>query len=392
VQKRVRAARLRRAALRDRRRAEDHRRVHAHHIGMARRTDTDYSCRGTCDPMTGCPVGRRPGRTARPTSVAFVVGMCALTLMSSVAVRAERLPIRSYGTSDGLAHDRVNRIVPDSRGFLWLCTAAGLSRFDGYTFLNLGSGHGLPSATVNDLLETRAGKYWIATDEGLVRFNPAGRPQNRLLQESDRDAALAMFAIVLPADQDRRARAMTIVREGRDGTIWVGTRRGLYRLDGGDGQHVLRAVDIALPSVFPGQREIVDLLEDSRGSIWVVTPVGLHRRWTDGSAAAYPLSPLRDLADVFEDRTGALWVASRANGIARLAVDAGLTPPRIEFTLSVPDGLPSSWVTHMYETSRTCTKPPMGGSGLELAAVLRNCSRFPIVTAAGSAPTRCATG
>jgi hypothetical protein len=36
---------------------------------------------------------------------------------------AELLPIRSYSTADGLAADR---IVPDSRGFIWFCTPEGL--------------------------------------------------------------------------------------------------------------------------------------------------------------------------------------------------------------------------------------------------------------------------
>ena len=46
--------------------------------------------------------------------------------------RAEQLPIRTYTTADGLPRDRVYKIVPDPRGFLWFCTYDGLSRFDGY--------------------------------------------------------------------------------------------------------------------------------------------------------------------------------------------------------------------------------------------------------------------
>ncbi len=38
---------------------------------------------------------------------------------------AERLPIKTYTVADGLAHNEVNKIVRDSRGFLWFCTAEG---------------------------------------------------------------------------------------------------------------------------------------------------------------------------------------------------------------------------------------------------------------------------
>jgi hypothetical protein len=50
----------------------------------------------------------------------------------------EVLPIRSYTTADGLAANRVDCIVPDSRGFIWFCTPEGLSRFDGYRIVSYG--------------------------------------------------------------------------------------------------------------------------------------------------------------------------------------------------------------------------------------------------------------
>lgn len=52
----------------------------------------------------------------------------AAFILLAAAARAERLPARLYRTSDGLAQDRVKRIVRDARGFLWFCTADGLSR------------------------------------------------------------------------------------------------------------------------------------------------------------------------------------------------------------------------------------------------------------------------
>src|SRR5438105_14428469 len=95
-----------------------------------------------------------------------------------LVARAERLPIKNYTTADGLAHNIVNKIVRDSRGFLWFCTADGLSRFDGYAFTNYGTNQGLPHTSVNAILETREGDYWVATGGGLVHFNPNGAPSS----------------------------------------------------------------------------------------------------------------------------------------------------------------------------------------------------------------------
>ncbi len=59
--------------------------------------------------------------TARPkTSAAQLSGLlrAAALVCSAAAAHAERLPFKNYTTSDGLAHDHVNRIVRDSRGLL----------------------------------------------------------------------------------------------------------------------------------------------------------------------------------------------------------------------------------------------------------------------------------
>src|SRR5215471_13483629 len=117
----------------------------------------------------------RAGKLKR-TLVFRWAGSLALAFALSNIVLAERLPIRVYTTADGLPRDQINRIVRDSRGFLWFCTPEGLSRFDGYAFTNYTTDQGLPSRNVNDLLETRSGVYWVATSNGIARFNPTGKP------------------------------------------------------------------------------------------------------------------------------------------------------------------------------------------------------------------------
>jgi ligand-binding sensor domain-containing protein len=72
----------------------------------------------------------------------------------------ELLPIRTYTTADGVASDHIDCIAADSRGFLWFCTPEGLSRFDGYRFVNYGGDKGLPHPAVSSLIETAAGDFF----------------------------------------------------------------------------------------------------------------------------------------------------------------------------------------------------------------------------------------
>src|SRR5690349_6237979 len=103
-----------------------------------------------------------------------------------VCVHAERLPLKAYSVADGLPNNVVNKIVRDSRGFLWFCTSEGLSRFDGYSFTNYGVDQGLPHTTVKDFLETRGGELWIATNGWLVLFNAKREPLSRVVFANER--------------------------------------------------------------------------------------------------------------------------------------------------------------------------------------------------------------
>src|SRR5437867_9458294 len=116
------------------------------------------------------------------------IWLMSVLLFCCPTARAERLPLKTYTTADGLPHNVINKIVRDSPGFLWFCTEEGLSRFDGYSFTNFGMEQGLPHGSVNDLLETRGGDYWVATGGGLVRFNPKGVPGSRVVYMHDSPA------------------------------------------------------------------------------------------------------------------------------------------------------------------------------------------------------------
>ena len=83
-----------------------------------------------------------------------ILGGFAFVLALMGTASAERLPIKTYTTADGLAHLRVTCIVVDSRGFLWLCGPQGLSRFDGQGFASYGVTEGLTNTRINNFLQT----------------------------------------------------------------------------------------------------------------------------------------------------------------------------------------------------------------------------------------------
>lgn len=253
-------------------------------------------------------------------------GLLILLLGGLCRVQAERLPIKTYTTADGLAHDRIRRIVPDSRGFLWFCTVDGLSRFDGSRFTSYGKDHGLPHTGVTDLIETRHGQYWVATFGGVCRFNPQDRPssvvrsllpkaQNHQPQANEhargvrsqtdkgqRTTDQPLFT-TYPVGNEPATNHIEVLYEDRAGRLWAGTWGGLFCLDEPQGQGTFRRVPLNHSS---GSENLLvrALLEDRDGSLWIATEFGLARRLPDGRMVHYDVL----VHSLLQDREGRLWL------------------------------------------------------------------------------------
>src|SRR5437588_6767948 len=131
----------------------------------------------------------------------FLAVCCAgFCLSGSQPALGERLPLKPYTVAAGLPNNVINKIVRDSRGFLWFCTGEGLSRFDGYGFTNYGVDQGLPHSTVNDMLETRTGELWIGTNGGLVLFDANGEASPRVVLANEKTHTPALFRTIVPDD------------------------------------------------------------------------------------------------------------------------------------------------------------------------------------------------
>jgi len=237
------------------------------------------------------------------------------------AARAEQLPVRVYTSADGLGQNRVKRIVRDSRGFLWFCTADGLSRFDGYRFTTYATAQGIPYPSINDLLETRKGVYWIASNGGGVfRFNlsegaaTAGAPAGAATATKAKDAqARERFTVYKTGNTPRTNRPNRLF-EDASGRIWAGTDDGLFVLDEPAGAREFRRVEMgARPEEVGG---VWAFVEDAEQRLWIATSKGLWRRDADGRIAAFPVhSHIKGIVwDLFTDQAGRIW-AAHENGL-----------------------------------------------------------------------------
>jgi ligand-binding sensor domain-containing protein/two-component sensor histidine kinase len=250
----------------------------------------------------------------------------AALLLAPPLLEASRLPIKTYTTADGLARDYILCIVQDSHGFLWFCTAEGLSRFDGYQFINYRTEQGLPGNVVTAFLETRNGAYWIATSDGVARFDPAGTGASRFHR----------YPLSYKHDLPRPS----VLYEDRAGAVWCGAFSGdsrLFRL--GPKDTAFQPVDV--PMKDPA---VTALVEDRRGTLWIGSPSGLYRREADGTVERTMLNrPDPFIMSLLEDRQGRIWAGTRT-GLVRI--------DGMQMRLyTIKDGLPSLRIESLFESS-----------------------------------------
>jgi ligand-binding sensor domain-containing protein/two-component sensor histidine kinase len=262
---------------------------------------------------------------------------------------AELLPVKTYTVADGLLRDNVAKIRRDSRGFLWFCTAEGVSRFDGVAMTNFTVADGLPERNAEDFLETRSGTIYIATDQGLARLNPHG------IRASTENP---LFTVFLP--DDPKAQKILTLYEDNNRQVWVGTADGLYKLIETGGQVAFEFVPLGEPlggvEADAQTLFINTILEDRFGTLWIGTlGSGLFRRDSNGEVRRLTISDgLGDnrITDLLEDRENRLWASFRNGQFGGLCLlDAEASENSVKKCYSTKDGLPNNWIPDLLETS-----------------------------------------
>jgi ligand-binding sensor domain-containing protein len=235
----------------------------------------------------------------------------------------EEKRFRALTVRDGLPHDEVRALHVDPAGSLWVGTTGGLARYAQGRFESFTSHDGLTQDTVIALLTDREGSLWIGTNgAGLNRLR-----EGKVTTYGHRHGLAEVDTYVVAAS--------------RDGGLWVGSFRGaIQRFDGARFHPVLSAERL-------GGVRLRALHEDSARRLWIGTDRGLYRlqggRLTSlVGRSRLPDAPVRAL---YEARDGALWVGTDGAGLFRLAGD------RVD-AFGPEQGLPSGQVRAIVEDRR----------------------------------------
>ena len=267
-------------------------------------------------------------------------------------------PVLAQGTSgirfdrisveDGLSQADAFSVLQDSRGFLWVGTQEGLSRWDGYHFRVFRNDPNDPRSlshnSVRAILEGSKGNLWIGTlGGGLNRFDRVTESFTHLRHD--------------PANANTLSHDLvsTLLEDSR-GSIWVGTDGGglnrvhpptgtVTRYSGGSSRFEAEVAE-----------NIRALWEDDSGILWVGTDGGGLLRFdpTEGlfHTLGEPGSPFhiesRRILALHESRDGWLWIGTHDDGLFRARLDTGEVE-RFRFQVDSDTSLSSDRVRVIHE-------------------------------------------
>ncbi len=182
-----------------------------------------------------------------------------LLLLLTLIVRADS---GQLFTADKLPSSLINCIAQDRQGYIWVGTDYGLSRFDGYHFVNYlhddADTTTITHNTIVTFLVDSQGRLWIGSAKGLMRYDYA----------SD-----SFHHYNMPGGRTPR---ISEIIESRTGDILIGSAGyGLYAI--GQGTDQVRALEEYRQQ---GSDEfIVHLYEDRQGDLWQASHLSTFTRY-----------------------------------------------------------------------------------------------------------------
>jgi signal transduction histidine kinase/ligand-binding sensor domain-containing protein/DNA-binding response OmpR family regulator len=171
--------------------------------------------------------------------------------------------------SNGLSNNQVNSVFKDSEGFMWFGTAAGLNRYDGYTFKvfkhDVYNKKSLNDDFVTGIFEGPGKKLWVSTRSGYCFYDPE-------TEQFDSDISLMTGSLKLPGYPF----VSKIIRSGKGEFWFVCPDSGLYshnEINKTTRRYYHHRSGASLHSNL-----IADIAQDVTGNIWLAYRDGVVER------------------------------------------------------------------------------------------------------------------
>jgi len=262
-----------------------------------------------------------------------------LLLNAFLQVHSQQFSFFNYTIDDGLPGSSINSIYEDSRGFLWVGTNSGITKFNGESWETYSTPEEFSFANIRTIYEDKGANMWIGTENnGLFLFDGVSiqkfsknKNNNKLCIVSicedennniivasknkgvfiinlndllTQQAKLAPYELINSNLENDQINSMI---KAKDGNIWIGSNKGLLQKNGNE---------INIYTLFDGlpHNKVLTIFEDDLNKIWFATPRGVVQYdFTSFYVFKTKDGLLNNLVnDIVQTKNGDIWFATNA--------------------------------------------------------------------------------
>ena len=280
----------------------------------------------------------------KPLLLSVVLTLGCQTI-SAQQLQASRIHL---STENGLCSNAVSMICQDDLGFIWLATWNGLSRFDGYEFYNYKTGNYSHIKNLHnrilDIVIDQSQNVWMHmyddrvfvldrnTDQIINPFEGYDgfeeyRTNAPLLVTSSGEVLVSIAGnnTIYMMTLDRRGLksekitagelSITSMAEGYQSDIWLGTNKGIHRLN-------RRSLSLERDAILPDQR--ISCLYSNGYNIFAATKDGSIYSFAYGQEPKLLRKPNgMGIFSTYVDSHGLVWFCDDRMGVSRLNPETG---------------------------------------------------------------------
>lgn len=235
----------------------------------------------------------------------FLLFISMFLLLGTSDVRADisKENFVRIGIKDGLSSSTITAIYQDSKGYMWIGTADGLNKYNGYNVsvynYEIGNEQSLSATYITAILEDEEENMWIGTKDGLNILNKNTEKIIRIPTGMDNVKGITDSKI-------------TALFKDSKNNIWIGTENGLnmYNKDEGIFKKYIFDLENGTKTC---NNHITDIKEDINGYLLVATKCGINIVNLENYAIVDNEKPCKERKYIYsmeEDNKNNLWMAT----------------------------------------------------------------------------------
>ena len=179
-----------------------------------------------------------------------------LFILTGTKALAQTAYLPHYTTKSGLPSNNCYYTLQDKKGYIWIATDAGVSRFDGTMFENFAVEDGLPDNQILQLREDSKGRIWFLALNGQLSYFYNGKIYN---QDNNKQLKQLNFnAVIVSFFEDSKGR------------FWFGTNKNIIAV--WDEKTLIK---YSSPNA---ENQFINTFihEDKQGNIWAYSSQAVH--------------------------------------------------------------------------------------------------------------------